>query len=119
MGPVMDLDLGPDGGPQLIEGPGELAQTVEVRLRMIRGSAWEDVACGLWSKPGGTPNGVVMGQKPGNRNLLRFEILQELRKEARVTQVDSLTITEDQALRTVSARAYVRGTDGAKIAIAV
>lgn len=119
MGPVYDLDLGADGGPQLVTGSAELAQSIEVRLRMIRGEAWEDRECGLWSKPGAAINGVPMGQKPGNRDALRFELLQELRKDRRVTQVDSLAITEDQAARTVSIRGSVRGIDGAKIPIQV
>ena len=117
MGPVYDLELGPDGGPQLVSGSPELAQTVEVRLRMIRGEAWEDVDCGLWARPGGEPNGVQMGQKPGNKNLFRFEILQELRKEERITQIDSLTISEDVATRTVQASAVIRGVDGSKVAV--
>ena len=112
LGPVYDLDLGDDGGPQLVTGSKELAQSIALRLRMVRGEAWEEPDCGL-------PWFDFLGAKPGNRSLLRHEILLELRKDERVVQVDSLRITEDPVTRSVSVTAAVRGVDGSTIRVEV
>ena len=112
LGPVYDLDLGEDGGPQLVEGSKELAQSIALRLRMVRGEAWEEPDCGL-------PWFDFLGAKPGNRNLLRHEILLELRKDERITQVDSLTISEDAQRRGVDVKALVRGVDGSTVRVEV
>jgi hypothetical protein len=55
--------------------------------------------------------------KPTNRDLLRFEMLTELRKDARIRQVDSLSITEDVLRRSVSVTAYVTARDGSKVKV--
>jgi len=112
LGPVYDLDLGDDDGPQLVTGSEELAQSIALRLRMIRGEAWEEVNCGL-------PWFDFLGAKPGNLAVLRHEILLELRKDERIVQIDSLTITEDPQQRTVSIKAAVRGVDGSTIRVEV
>ncbi len=112
LGPVYDLDLGEDGGPQLVEDSQELAQSIALRLRMIRGEAWEEPDCGL-------PWFDFLGAKPGNLSLLRHEILLELRKDERIVQVDSLIITEDPQQRAVTIKAAVRGVDGSTIRVEV
>ena len=112
LGAVFDLDTGPDGGPQLVEGSKELAQALELRLLMVRGEAWEDTACGL-------PWFSFLGQKPPNEPLFRVELLRELRKDLRVRQVDSIYFRYDQARRHQYAEAYCTARDGAKVRVEV
>ncbi len=110
LGTVFDLALGDDGGPQLCQDSKELQQATALRLLMVRGEAWEDPACGL-------PWHSLAGMKPTNRDLLRFEMLSELRKDARIRQVDSLSITEDALRRSVSVTTYVTARDGSRVKV--
>jgi len=110
LGTVFDLALGEDGGPLLAEGAKELQQAVALRLLMVRGEAWEDTECGL-------PWHELMGMKPPNREYLHHELLQELRKEQRIVQVDQLGVTDDPARRRVSVTAYVTTRNGEKVKV--
>jgi len=110
LGTIFDLALGEDGGPVLVEGAKELQQAVALRLLMVRGEAWEDTECGL-------PWHSLMGMRPPNKGFLHHELLQELRKEDRVVQVDQLEITDDVARRSVSAKAYVTTRNGEKVKV--
>jgi len=112
LGTVFDLALGEDGGPQLVEGSKELQQSVALRLLMVRGEAWEDMECGL-------PWHELMGMRPPNKPFFHHQLLQELRKEDRIVQVDRLGITDNEALRTVNATAYVTTRDGSKVKVTV
>ena len=110
MGTVFDLALGEDGGPVLVEAAKELQQTVTLRLLMVRGEAWEDTECGL-------PWFDLMGMRPPNKGYFNHELLQELRKEERIVQVDQLSITDDPARRSVRATAYVTTRNGEKVKV--
>jgi len=112
LGPIYDLELGEDGGPQLVEDSAELAQSIALRLRMVRGEAWEEPDCGL-------PWFDWLGAKGGSRNLVRHEVLLELRKDERIRQVESLTVSEDPTHRTLDIKAHVRGVDGATVRVEV
>jgi hypothetical protein len=111
-GTVFDLDLDEDGGPMLIQDSPELCQTVTLRLLMVRGEAWEAPGCGL-------PWHTLMGMRPPNTPFLHHEMLQELRKEDRIVQVDQLGIDSDEDLRHVAVTAYATTRDGSKVKVKV
>lgn len=109
-GTLFDLELGEDGGPQLLQDSPELRQAVTLRLLMVRGEAWEDLDCGLsWHD--------MMGMRPPNTPFLHHEMLQELRKERRIMQVDQLGIDSDEESRHVGVTAYVTAKDGSKVKV--
>lgn len=110
LGTVYDLELGEDGGPQFIEDAKEQAQSIALRLLMVQGEAWEEPQCGM-------PWHDLMGMKPPNLHLARYEILQQLYEDERVQQVQSLDIGYEALTRKVSVAAQVIAKDGSTVKV--
>jgi len=112
LGTLFDLELGEDGGPLLVEGSKELQQSIALGLLMVRGEAWEAPRRGL-------PWHELVGMKPTNMEVVRFLILDELRADRRIRQVESLELTDDPARRGLTVRARVSGVSGEKVLVSL
>lgn len=110
LGTVYDLQLGEDGGPLFVEGSKEQAQSLALRLLMVQGEAWEEPRCGL-------PWHDLMGMKPPNLYLVRYEILQQLYEDERVQQVRSLDIRYEALTRKVNVEAQITTKDGSTVKV--
>ena len=110
--PQFGLDLGADGGPQVITDAKELAQKLEMNLVSILGEYWDGQGVGLrWFD--------LLGMKPYSLDYLRVEILRELTRHDRVVQVDSLSLSFDEAARHVSVSASVKTASGETVRVVI
>jgi len=112
LGPIFDLELGADGGPQLVEDSAQLCQAERTALLMVRGEAWENPGRGM-------PWLDLKGMKPPNSTVFRIELLNELRKEPRIREVTSILFSEDIARRELSATAYAKAVDGSSLKVEI